>query len=240
MSAQLGLVLHVQEGNGELTGWFSNPESGASSTYQVMKDGRLFQFVESEYVAWAQGAGNVSYQSVESEGYVGEPLTVAAERALADLYHWGHETFGWPDQLSEEPGQYGFGWHGMGGSAWGGHTGCPGELRKNRRRAILDDAFGGWEPAPPQPEEDHNMIATDALTGGVWIAQRSGAVYAEDGAPYLGGCNNAVVNAGNYPCIGIDAYGDGYVLVLDYGEPPQPADLRYRTYHFPRDGSGRV
>jgi hypothetical protein len=71
---------------------------------------------------------------------------------LARLYKWGHDTYGWPYSLAEAPGQRGFGWHGMGGGAWGGHTGCPGDLRKNRRQAILTQAQGSAPaPKPPTP-----------------------------------------------------------------------------------------
>ena len=163
MSAQLGLVLHVQEGNGGLSGWFNNPASGASSTYWVSKTGALEQYVECETVAWAQGNGNSTYQSVETEGFHTEALTAAQEAALADLYRWGAETFGWPNVCAEQPGRAGFGWHGMGGSAWGGHTGCPGDLRKPRRIPILDMAFGTGPIGPVAPtggSEDDMAVVT--------------------------------------------------------------------------------
>jgi hypothetical protein len=151
MTSHLGLVLHVQEGNNSLAGWFNNPDAGASSTFWVSKTGVLEQYVDADLDAWAQGSGNDTYNSVETEGYVAEPLTAAQEAMLASLYQWGAETYGWPNQLAEAPGQAGFGWHGMGGSGWGGHTACPGDLRRNRRAAILDQAFGGAPTPPPQP-----------------------------------------------------------------------------------------
>ena len=143
MSANLGLVLHVQEGNNSLAGWFNNPSSGASSTFWVSKSGALEQYVDADVCAWAQGSGNSTYDSVETEGYTTEPLTPQQEAMLARLYEWGAVTYGWPDALADQPGQRGLGWHGMGGSDWGGHTGCPGDLRDSRRPAILAAAFDG-------------------------------------------------------------------------------------------------
>ncbi len=82
------------------------------------------------------------------KGFVAEPLTEAACQTIGKLYLWGHDRYGWPYQLAEAPGQAGFGWHGMGGSAWGGHTGCPGDARKSQRQHILDLAQGAPAPAP--------------------------------------------------------------------------------------------
>ena len=148
MAAHAGLVLHVQQGNGGLSGWFNNPTSQASSTWWVSKAGALEQYVDADLSAWAQGAGNLTYNSVETEGYTTEPLTAAAEATLARLYAWGHDTYAWPFSLSETPGQAGFGWHGMGGMAWGGHVGCPGSLRRDRRPEILAAALS------PTPGDD--------------------------------------------------------------------------------------
>jgi hypothetical protein len=150
MGSHLGLVLHVQEGNNGLSGWFNNPTAGASSTWWVSKSGILEQYVDSDICAWAQSAGNSTYNSVETEGFVSEPLTAAQEAMLARLYNWGIGVYKWAKVLSEAPGQNGFGWHGMGGAAWGGHGGCPGDLRKNRRQTILN-SIGGAPPAPPPP-----------------------------------------------------------------------------------------
>ena len=151
MASHLGLVMHVQQGNNSLAGWFNNPAAGASSTWWVSKSGVLEQYVDANVSAWAQASGNSTYNSVETEGYTTEPLTAAAEAMLARLYQWGAQTYGWPKALAEAPGQRGFGWHGMGGGSWGGHTGCPGDLRKNRRQAILNATGGAPAPTPPKP-----------------------------------------------------------------------------------------
>lgn len=166
MSAHLGLVLHVQEGNGGLSGWFNNPASGASSTWWVSKTGALEQYVDADICAWAQGSGNSTYNSVETEGFHTEPLTAAQESTLAALYAWGATTYGWPLVLAETPGARGFGWHGMGGSAWGGHTGCPGDLRKSRRGPILAQIGTPTPPPEPPPVEEDDMPGPVAINNG--------------------------------------------------------------------------
>lgn len=123
----LGLVQHVAVGgNVSLYGWFSNPSAMASSTWWVgWNSGEREQYVDPDHMrAWAQGDGNSTYHSIETAGDPENPLTDAQVEAEADLYAWGHARYGWPFRLAEHPGEPGFGWHGMGGAAWGGHDQC--------------------------------------------------------------------------------------------------------------------
>jgi hypothetical protein len=152
MTGHLGLVLHVCQGNGSQHGWFSDPAAQASSTWWVSKAGVVEQYVDADAQAWAQAAGNPTYNSVETEGFAVEPLTSLQISSLTDLYAWGHHAYGWPLALAEKPGQPGFGWHGMGGDPWGGHTGCPGALRVAQRADVLANL------APPAPEEDMIIV----------------------------------------------------------------------------------
>lgn len=146
-TAQLGLILHVQAGNGELSGWFSNPSAQASSTFWVGKDGTVVQYMEAGTdKSWAQAGGNALYDSVETEGQPTEKLTDAQVTALAKLVRWEHETYGMPYTVINTPGANGFGWHGMGGAAWGGHTGCPGDLRRAQMQSIINAAQSGTVP----------------------------------------------------------------------------------------------
>jgi hypothetical protein len=166
---ELGLVMHVQQGNNSPFGWFDNPSADASSTWWIAKDGRLEQYVDPDtQYAWAQGNGNRRYCSCEFEGYVGEPLTDAQLATAARLYEWGARTRGWRYQLAERPGQKGFGWHGMGAAAGWGHPDCPGIIRRSQRSTILDRAAAisrGREPlkapANPTSTEDDDMSAQD-------------------------------------------------------------------------------
>lgn len=149
MTAHLGMVLHVQVGDGSCYGEFSVPANQASSTWWVAKDGTLEQYVDSDLAAWTEAAGNFTWDSVETEGTPDQALTDAQIVTLAKLYAWGVQTYGWPVRTSEDPRLGGFGWHGMGGAAWGGHYQCPGELRKAQRPAIL--TLANLELAPPAP-----------------------------------------------------------------------------------------
>lgn len=151
----LGLVLHVQQGNNSLAGYFADPGNGVLSHFWISKTGVVEQYKDGDHQSWAQMAGNATYHSVETEGFATEPLTAQQVSALADLYEWGHETYGWALSLAEKPGDPGFGWHGMGGALWGGHTGCPGDLRKPARGQVLQLLQGDDMPTA---EEIANAI----------------------------------------------------------------------------------
>lgn len=136
----LGLVQHVAVGgNFSLYGWFSNPAAYASSTWWVgFNPGQREQYMNPDTMrSWAQAGGNRDYHSVETAGNPEDPLTAAQIEAEADLYVFGHNRYGWPLKLAERPGEPGFGWHGMGGAAWGGHDQCPGVHRREQRNDVL-------------------------------------------------------------------------------------------------------
>lgn len=109
---------------------------------------------------------------------------------------------------------------------------------------VQDAGSSASTPAPPSPPhnplEVHEMAAEDPISGGTWVADETGAVYAFDGAPYLGGLNaHPEWGAGGSadPCVGIapwkgdgtDQGGNGYVLVCQ-SAPGQTPTL----YRFPR------
>jgi hypothetical protein len=151
----LGLILHVQAGDGALSGWFNNPTAQASSTWWAGKAGAREQYGNPDTDKfWAQAAGNTTYHSIETEGQPSQPLTPAQIETVAVAYAWGHTRYGWPFRLAEKPGETGLGWHGMGGKAWGGHTGCPGDLRKAQRSQILARAqqIAGGTTAPQEDD----------------------------------------------------------------------------------------
>lgn len=157
MDGDIGLILHVCEGNGDQFKWFNNPNADASSHFWVGKNGDIEQYVPLGTKAWAQANGNGTYASVETEGFTNEPLTDAQLNSIARIYAWG----GWPRELAEVPGQAGFGWHGMGGASWGGHFGCPGDIRRGQRQEILNRAGGAVAPPPaptPAPTPPNNGL----------------------------------------------------------------------------------
>jgi len=168
----LGLVLHEQNGNGALAGWFNNPAAQASSTWWAGKKGEREQYGDPDTDKfWAQAAGNSMYHSIETEGYPNEPLTDAQIETVAQAFAWGHLRYDWPLVLAEAPGQPGLGWHGMGGVAWGNHPGCPGDIRKGQRAQILVRAkqIAGLGPQKewwemPIPAADLEQIVTAVWT----------------------------------------------------------------------------
>src|SRR5215469_3449850 len=92
-----GLVLHVQEGNGSLYGWFSNPAAKVSAHFWCSKAGALEQYLQPpQQTAWAQAAGNPNYVSVECEGFATEAMTAAQIAKVAQLLDWAAGTFAFP------------------------------------------------------------------------------------------------------------------------------------------------
>lgn len=131
-----GVVVHIMAGTFEGTdSWFRNRAAKASSHFGTSKTGRLRQWVDTADRAWAQAGGNPSWLSVENEGRGGDALTDAQLDANARVLAWAHEKYGVPLQVTHSPTGRGLGYHAMGGSAWGGHTSCPG----SRIVAQLDD-----------------------------------------------------------------------------------------------------
>lgn len=150
---RVGVVLHVNDsqGNGvtsvngdSLYNWIAG-DNNMSCHFQVSQTGGVEQYVDTDNASWCQMAGNGTYISIETEGIPGTNpagLTDAQVHACAGIMRWLHDTHGIPLQLAEAPGQRGLGWHGMGGAAWGGHTSCPGDVRKAQRAQILALAKG--------------------------------------------------------------------------------------------------
>lgn len=139
MSKHLGVILHVNDSDGNLYNWVSGNHN-MSCHFEVYKDGSAEQYLDTEDSSWAQEAGNATYMSIETEGYPNEPLTDAQVKKCAEIVAALHKEYGFPLHLANTPGERGLGWHGMGGQAWGNHPGCPGDKRKAQRADILAQA----------------------------------------------------------------------------------------------------
>jgi hypothetical protein len=139
---RVGVVLHVNDSNGpSLYNWIAG-NNNMSCHFQVAKSGVVEQYVDTDNGSWCQMAGNDTYLSIETEGYPVEALTAAQVNACAGIMRWANQTHGIPLQVADSVGARGLAWHGMGGAAWGGHTACPGDLRKAQRAQILQLALG--------------------------------------------------------------------------------------------------
>lgn len=163
-----GVVIHIMDGS--LAGtdsWFRNSEAQASSHFGTGRNGALYQWVDTGDRAWAQAAGNRTWLSVENEGRGGDSLTVAQLDRCAEVLAWAHKFYGVPIQLASGVNGRGLGYHAMGGSAWGGHTSCPGsrvvaQLSEIVRRAksIAGEGDSGGSPGGP-----YTVKSGDTLSG---------------------------------------------------------------------------
>lgn len=174
---RLGVVLHVNDADGpSLYGWIAG-NNGMSCHWQVAKDGTVEQYIDTDNASWCQKDGNSTYLSIETQGFVSQPLTDAQLRACAGIMSWVHKTYGIPLKLAEIPGQRGLGWHGMGaahGVDWG-HSACPGAIRRAQRSQILSLAAGKAPAhATSVPSQPPGEIVTPAD-----IAHIANAVYAK-------------------------------------------------------------
>jgi hypothetical protein len=159
ISNNLGLVLHHQAGNGSLYNFFNNSSAQVSAHFWVSKTGVIEQYVDTSRVAWHGRSLNSRYVGVETEGCptspYAEPLTDAAIQALARIYREGRDKHGWVNALANKDGQKGFGYHRMAVA-----TGCPCDVRLNKRQAILNIAFGAT-PTPPTPTPEPTFTGWD-------------------------------------------------------------------------------
>ncbi|MGW2910460.1 N-acetylmuramoyl-L-alanine amidase [Streptomyces asoensis] len=148
-----GVVVHIMAGTFEGTdSWFRNIKAKASSHFGTSKTGRLRQWVDTADRAWAQAGGNPSWLSVENEGQGGDTLTEAQLDANARVLAWAHEKYGVPLQVTHSTTGKGLGYHAMGGSAWGGHTSCPGSRIVAQLAEIVARAQKlTGKPAEPTP-----------------------------------------------------------------------------------------
>ena len=149
----LGWILHQADCNGSLFNMFNNLKSTDRggrrfSTAWVAKNGKGEQYTELFNKSWAQNVGNATYWSFETEGFPGEPLTIAQINTLAS---W-HNFVGAADRLANAPGERGIGIHSMGNRLGWMPTACPGSIRANQRRAILMAAGTSIiTPVAPKP-----------------------------------------------------------------------------------------
>jgi hypothetical protein len=153
----LGLVLHHQAGNGSLFQFFNKSSSGVSAHFWVSKTGVIEQYVDTSRVAWHGRSLNSRYVGVETEGCptspYAEPMTDAMFNALVRLYKEGNKVHGWPNRLASADGQPGFGFHRMAVA-----TGCPCDVRLNRRQAILNSVFTDAPPLPESPKPPEGVM----------------------------------------------------------------------------------
>jgi hypothetical protein len=147
-----GLVIHIAEAPqlSSIYNWFNNPNqtvntsSGpkrvqASAHFAIGLDGTIWQFVDTDHMAYAQMAGNSDYFSVEHVGFAGNELTEGQINALAWLFRFLSDIYNITIDLANQPGQSGLGYHSM-GAGWG-HPNCPGQKIIAQRQRVVDLAY---------------------------------------------------------------------------------------------------
>ncbi|TXS35707.1 peptidoglycan recognition protein family protein [Streptomyces sp. OR43] len=175
-----GVVVHIMAGTLEGSqAWFNNPTAQASSHFGTGKAGALRQWVDTDDRAWAQAAGNRTWLSVENEGVGGDALTDAQLDDNAAVLAWAHETYDVPLRLASGPDDRGLGYHAMGGSAWGGHTSCPGPRIVQQLPEIVARAKR-LVAGPTETEEDDMALNAADVTR---ILTTDGIVPAPSNAP---------------------------------------------------------
>jgi len=197
-----GLIPHVIVGSlasADLI--FHQAAQQKSAHFGVGKDGTLYQWVETQDVAWAEAAGNPFWWSAECEGLDTEPHTPAQLDTLAHLAVWLRTLSPFPLQVTDDVNGFGIISHRNGGAPWGGHS-CPGDKRHMQRADIVNRAKALEHPTEIKPMYDPPLPPTVASrrcpTGGSWLLAESGAIAAIDGAPYAGGANGKTYFAGRH------------------------------------------
>jgi hypothetical protein len=190
----LGVVMHTQDGNNPGTvSWFNNPAAQASAHFCIAQDGSVVQMGSVlGWKAWAEADGNPFFYSLEfaDNTHPATPLTTAQIQSGGQLVEVLARVGNFPLQVTDSPSGEGFGYHAMGGQAWGGHLSCPGDVRKAQRAAILAVAkeIRGGPPADVtvkvwtcRGELSLNALASQDLHNGVSTVVRLTAEHSPGG-----------------------------------------------------------
>jgi energy-converting hydrogenase Eha subunit A len=189
--AMMGVVMHTMVGDLPGTAsWFNNPQSQASAHFGIAQSGEIWQFgpVGKGWIAWAQAEGNEAWYSVEhaDDGNPANPLTSEQVTASAQLLECLSAFAGFPLQVSNSVTEKGYGWHGMGGAAWGGHPNCPGNVRKAQRTEIVALAAQIRSPAKAAAKPATAPAVTQVITSGIATLASIAATYRTTPAAILG------------------------------------------------------
>ncbi len=196
-----GLVEHIAEGSYAGTiAWQKNSVSDVSSHFVIDYDGTVAQMLDTDVTAWTQAAGNGHWVSAEFAGFHTDSYTPEQQETASHLYAWLVEVHDVPLQLTDSPSGYGWGWHGMGGAAWGDHPDCPGPANVALRSSMLARTVqileGGPSPTPPVMIGDFDM----------WLVQ-SGVGEPSARATYL--CPGGLSASGRIPLFPLIGGADG-------------------------------
>lgn len=150
------VILHIGVTEASsLQGWFNNPRAYASSHFYVRRDGTIEQYMDADYISWANGDGNSRAITVETQGMGSGKWTSAQCNSLARICAWASSRYGVPMKVmaNSRPSTKGVGYHRQGvdpyrvsgGEVWSKSYGkiCPGFDRTPQIPGIVRGAAGG-------------------------------------------------------------------------------------------------
>lgn len=188
-------VAHIMSGTMSGTdGWFHNPNAQVSAHFGIAKDGTVYQWVDTNTIAWAEAAYNDCAISVENEGYSGEQLTFAQAVAFANLMVWVFQTHQVTLARTSDPNGAGWIGHGELGVSGGNHPACPGDPILAQLPTVIKAA---WEilfpPAPPNPPKPGVAVHMPTVKKG----DKGDFIYTLQGL-LNGKCNQKIQITGTY------------------------------------------
>ena len=176
-----GVAFHVNDSGSvnsaptSLYNWIAG-NNGMSCHFQLMSDGTLEQYLDTDLGSWCQVNGNDTHISVETQGLSSEMMNAKMVQSFGELMAWINKTHGIPLVATDNINTRGLVGHGAGGAAWGGHYVCPGS-RLTQRGPILAIAQRIVNPAPtPTPTPPSPVIGANMFE--LVHQQGQGKVYA--------------------------------------------------------------
>jgi N-acetyl-anhydromuramyl-L-alanine amidase AmpD len=163
----IAIVDHIMQGTMESTnGWFKSRRSEASTHFGVARDGRIWQWVEVENTAWANGVmqnpdpsvawlaecrneninPNTRTISIEHEGYSGKPFTEEQYQATLWLHKYLCVTYNIAPDREQIVGHYQI--------QARDRAGCPGATFPWER--LMNELTSAVNLPPPAPAPDYD------------------------------------------------------------------------------------
>jgi hypothetical protein len=147
----IGAILHVDAGNAggvALYNYFATASGGIESHFHIQKDGKVYQYRDTDREADANYKGNSffldgerrGYISIETQGLEMGEWTDAQLSSIKELLTWLSETHDFPLQVPSTPKSPGVGYHVLFGApgAWTPVSkSCPGPNRIKQYRSII-------------------------------------------------------------------------------------------------------
>ena len=168
------IVEHVAQGE-DLSGldsWFQNPHAIVSAHFGIGKDGTIHQYVDTDYMAYAEMAWNDRAISIEHLGVSGDHLTPEQQQAEITLWLWLEKTHHIRLVRTSNPNDPAGGiiGHGELGVAGGNHPNCPGLPILADIAQMLGEIPPVVPPKPPTPPTPAAPVLA-AGSHGLWVVR---------------------------------------------------------------------